>query len=68
MLQFNLEAKRETTMQGMSRTATILGSTMLFYGGVAITYASVEAACEAVRGEADWKNGALGGLAAGVRL
>ena len=39
---------------------------MLLFGGVAVTYAACEAAMESFRGEADWKNGAIGGLAAGV--
>ena len=43
-----------------------MGSSMLLFGGVAVTYAACEAAMESFRGEADWKNGAIAGLAAGV--
>jgi Tim17/Tim22/Tim23/Pmp24 family len=65
-LQFNVAKTSETTLQGMGKTATILGSTMLFFGGVALTYSACECLCESYRGEADWKNGALAGLAAGA--
>jgi hypothetical protein len=44
-----------------------MGATMMLFGGVAVTYAACEAAMESIRGEADWKNGAIAGLAAGVR-
>jgi hypothetical protein len=44
-----------------------MGSTMILFGGVAVTYAACEAAMESFRGEADWKNGAVAGLATGVK-
>lgn len=43
-----------------------MGSTMLVFGSVAFTYAACEAALESFRGEADWKNGAVAGFAAGM--
>lgn len=45
-----------------------MGSTMLVFGSVAFTYAACEAALESFRGEADWKNGAVAGFAAGMLL
>lgn len=64
--QFNIGPSSDTALQGMAKTATTLGATMLIFGGVAAIFSSVEALSESVRGEADWKNGALGGLAAGT--
>jgi hypothetical protein len=66
LVQFNVKRTAETTLQGMGRTATTLGATMLLFGGVACVYASIESISEAYRGQADWKNGAIAGLAAGA--
>ena len=67
-MQFHVEKTAETTMQGMVKTATTLGGSMLMFGSIALVYAAAESAAEAFRGEADWKNGALAGLASGVLL
>ena len=50
----------------MSKAVTTLGSTMLMFGGIAFVYTAVEASMEGLRGTADWRNGAAGGLAAGA--
>eukprot|EP00892_Ulva_mutabilis_P003015 jgi/Ulvmu1/12714/UM095_0018.1 len=61
---FNI-VKNETSLGALGKSATTMGSTMLVFGSVAFTYAACEAALESFRGEADWKNGALAGFAAG---
>lgn len=58
--------KNETSLGALGKSATTMGSTMLMFGSVAFTYAACEAALESFRGEADWKNGAMAGFAAGV--
>lgn len=65
ILQANI-VKHETSLGALGKTATTMGSTMLLFGSVAFTYAACEAALESFRGEADWKNGALAGFAAGA--
>lgn len=66
-LQFHY-VKNESSLGALSKSATMMGSTMLLFGGVAVTYAACEAAMESFRGEADWKNGAVAGLAAGGKI
>ena len=50
----------------MGKSATKLGATVLLFAGVACTYAATEAVLEGFRGKGDWKNGAVGGLLAGL--
>lgn len=64
-LQFNL-VRHETSLGALNKSATTMAATMMVFGGVAAVYAAVEAGMEAFRGQADWKNGAVGGLAAGA--
>jgi len=64
-VQFSI-VKNETSLGALGKSATTMGSTMLMFGSVAFTYAACEAALESFRGEADWKNGAMAGFAAGV--
>lgn len=61
---FNL-VRNETSLKALGKTLSVMGATMLAYGGVALVYSGTEAFAEMARGQADWKNGALGGLAAG---
>jgi hypothetical protein len=65
-LQLPSSSRTETTLQGMGKTLTALGASVLIFGGVACIFTATEAAMEALRGHSDWKNGVVGGLAAGV--
>ena len=58
--------KGETATGGLTKALTTMGGTAVFFGGIALVYSATEVLMESVRGVADWRNGALAGLAAGA--
>eukprot|EP01025_Chloroclados_australasicus_P061134 TRINITY_DN7976_c0_g1_i1.p3 TRINITY_DN7976_c0_g1~~TRINITY_DN7976_c0_g1_i1.p3 ORF type:complete len:154 (-),score=21.42 TRINITY_DN7976_c0_g1_i1:300-761(-) len=56
------KAAPPTAQQSLTR----FGGSVLLFAGVAGAYAGSEALLESLRGKADWRNGAMAGLASGA--
>lgn len=58
--------KGETAQAGLRKALMKMGSTVLAFGGIALVYSGTEVLLESMRGTADWRNGAIAGLASGT--